>query len=372
MIGSMAADIEAHRRLPAPLLAELHRAGLFRLLLPRSLRGLEVDPLTFLEVMEIVARADASTAWNLGQAGGCAMAGAYLDPVVAQEVFGDPCAVLAWGPSRDARAVVVDGGYRVSGTWGFNSGGRHATWVGAHAPIHEPDGTARRNDAGKVVERTFLVPATEVTWIDQWHVLGLRGTASDAFALDGRFVDHDHSVTRDWELERREPGPLYRLSARALFAMGFAALALGIAQSGFDAFVDLGSKVPRGAPRALRDNAAVQSAAAQAEARLRSSRHYLVDTALAAWEAVQGEHGYFDLEQRMAVRLATTFVIHQARLALDFAYDAAGATAVFDSHPLERKFRDLHTVTQQLQGRASHFETVGAWLLGGEPDLTFV
>ena len=373
LIESLSPVIDAERRLPPGLLAELHRAGLFRLLLPRSQQGLETDPLTFLEVIETVARADASTAWNLGQAGGCAMAAAYLGPAVGWQIFGGgPEAVLAWGPGRDARAVAVDGGYLVSGTWTFNSGGRHATWVGAHCPIYEPDGQARRDGSGVPVERTFLVPASEITWDDQWRVMGLRGTGSDAFTLDGRLVAHDHSITRDWERERREPGPLYRLSARALFAIGFAAVALGVARAGLDTFVGLArTKVPRGAPRHMRDNAVVQSQTAQAEARLRSSRQYLVHTVGQAWLAVQGS-GTFDLEQRMAIRLASTFAMHQAREVLDFAYDAAGATAIFDGHPLERRFRDLHTATQQLQARASHFETVGAWLLGAEPDLTFV
>ena len=182
----------------------------------------------------------------------------------------------------------------------------------------------------------------------------------------------DHSITRDWEHERREQGPLYRLSGRALFAIGFAAVALGVARAGLDVFVDLArTKVPRGGARPLRDNAVVQSRTAQAEARLRSARQYLVHTVGQTWMAVQ-ETGTFDLEARMAVRLATTFVIHQATETLDDAYEASGGTAVFEGHPLERRFRDLHTATQQLQGRASHFETVGAWLLGAEPDLTFV
>jgi indole-3-acetate monooxygenase len=78
------------------------------------------------------------------------------------------------------------------------------------------------------------------------------------------------------------------------------------------------------------------------------------------------------VEQRITIRMAATHAIHKAREAVDFAYNAAGATAIFEHHPLERRFRDIHTVTQQLQGRLSHFETVGAWMLGVDADLTFV
>src|SRR3954453_20771521 len=142
-VAALAVDIERARRLPPPLLESLHEAQLFRLLLPRSLGGLETDPVTFFCVSEIIAAADASTAWCLAQAGGCAMAAAYLDAAVAQRVFGDPRAVLAWGPGSKARAVVDQNGYRVTGVWAFVSGCRQASWLVAQCPIFEASGRAR-------------------------------------------------------------------------------------------------------------------------------------------------------------------------------------------------------------------------------------
>src|SRR5688572_33441082 len=127
------------------------------MLLPRALDGAEVDPVTYVEVLEAIAKIDASTAWCLGQASGCSMVGAYLRPDVAAEVFGDPRAVLAWGPGP-ARAVAVDGGYRVTGTWSFASGMRYATWLGGHSPIVAPDGTPRTRPDGKPEIRTMLFP----------------------------------------------------------------------------------------------------------------------------------------------------------------------------------------------------------------------
>jgi len=137
-VAPLAECIERDRRLPDELLDRLHALRLFRLLLPRSVGGEEVDPISFFHVIETVARVDASAAWCLSQAGGCAMAAAYLAPGAAHEVFGaDPRAVLAWGPGPKVRAVRVPGGYRVSGEWSFASGGRHATWLGAHCPVVE-------------------------------------------------------------------------------------------------------------------------------------------------------------------------------------------------------------------------------------------
>jgi len=373
LVASLAADIEHGRRLPGPLLDALHEAQLFRLMLPRSVRGLEADPLTFFLVIESIAAADGSTAWCLSQAGGCAMAAAYLDPAVAQRVFGDPRAVLAWGPGPQAKAVVVEDGYRVSGAWSFASGGRHATWVGAQCPIFEPDGRQRLDEDGGPLLRTMLVPVSEVEWTDIWNVVGLRGTASDRFALKDHFVRHDHSITREFQKECREPGPLYRVSSLACYELGFAGVALGIARASLDTFVDVArNKVPRGMKSVIRDNAVVQSGAAQAEVRLRAARAFLLQSVQQIWREVEAPDGALTLDHRMTLRMASTHAIHSAREAVDFAYNAAGTTAIFESHPLERRFRDMHTVTQQLQGRASHFETVGAYLLGGEPDLTFV
>jgi alkylation response protein AidB-like acyl-CoA dehydrogenase len=118
-------EIERERRLPPSVLDKLHEAELFRLLLPRSANGIETDPVTFFHVIETIARADASTAWCLSQAGGCAMSAAYLDLPVAHAIFGsDPRAVLAWGPGPKVRAIECEGGYRVTGVWAFASGGR--------------------------------------------------------------------------------------------------------------------------------------------------------------------------------------------------------------------------------------------------------
>jgi alkylation response protein AidB-like acyl-CoA dehydrogenase len=117
--------------------------------------------------------------------------------------------VLAWGPGPQAKAVAVDGGYRVTGKWAFASGGRHATWIGAQAPIFEADGRPRLDEQGQQVYRTLLVRAGESEWTDIWSVVGLSGTASDQFALTDHFVRHDHSITRDFLKECREPGALY-------------------------------------------------------------------------------------------------------------------------------------------------------------------
>jgi alkylation response protein AidB-like acyl-CoA dehydrogenase len=364
--------IESSRRLAPAVVDALHDAALFRLLMPRFLAGGEVDPVTFVHVIEAIAMVDGSTAWCLCQAAGCSMVGAYLTPEIAREIFGPRAAVLAWGPGPDARAVAVDGGYRVSGTWSFASGCRHATWLGGHAPIVEADGAARRRGDGSQDSRTMLFPSARAEIVDVWHVSGLRGTGSDAFTVSDLFVPHAYSVSRDDPAERRHPGALYCFPSGSLYASGFAAVALGLARTMLDAFVELArDKTPRGGRRTLRDNHVVQSHVAQAEARLRSARMFLVGSLDEIWRDV-GRSGTLTLDQRMTIRLAATYAIHQAKDVADIAYQAAGSSAIFTAGAFERRFRDIHAVTQQLQGRQAHFETVGQFLLGLDPDTQFL
>ena len=159
-IAAAADEIERTRRIPEAVLDALRGAGFFRLLLPRSFDGGELGPVTFTQVIEEIAKADASTAWVLCQTAGCSMSAAFLSPEVARGVFGDRRSVMAWGPGPGARAVAADGGYRVTGTWSFARGGRQATWFGGYSPIYEPDGTPRRRTDGSHEGRTMLFPAT--------------------------------------------------------------------------------------------------------------------------------------------------------------------------------------------------------------------
>jgi indole-3-acetate monooxygenase len=363
-IAALAERIEAERRLPEELLAVLFDAGLYRLLLPRAFAGIESDPVTFVEIIETVAKADASTAWCLCQAAGCSMVAAFVPPSVAAAVFGrDKRAVLVWGPGP-GRAIATDGGYRVSGTWSFASGGRHATWLGGMCSVVTADGTP--------AIRTALFPAAQATMTDIWQVIGLRGTASDAFAVDDLFVPADYLVARDDQASRREAGPLYCFPTSSLYAAGFAGVALGIARATLDAFLVLArDKTPRGFKSTLRENAVIQADIARAEARLGAARYFLIGSLQEIWREVVATND-LDLAQRMRIRLAATYAIDQATAVVDAAYHAAGATAIFQSSAFERRFRDIHTVAQQVQGRASHFETVGQFMLGLEPELLFV
>ena len=368
LLTAAAPRIDAARELPPDVLDAMHGAGMFRLLVPRSVGGAELDPATYIQCVEAIASGDASVAWCMNQGSGCSLSAAYLDREVAREVFGGEHDVLAWGQGPGARAVRVPGGWRISGTWAFASGSRHATWLGAHCPCFDADGTPHRHPDGRPWERTMLLRREVATIEDVWQVVGLRGTGSDTYTVRDLFVDDAHTLTRDRPEERREPGLLYRFSGMNIYAAGFAAVALGTARATLEAFIALaGGKTPALTQTALRDSAVIQSAIGVADVKLKSARAWLLDIQ----EAVKRD-GELTVEQRMTIRQASTYAIHQAKEVVDVAYHEAGATAIFDANPFERRFRDINTVTQQVQGRRSHFETVGQHLLGGRPSLRWV
>lgn len=368
MLAAAAVEIEQRRELPEPIVEALAARGLFRLLLPHSLGGAELAPADYVPVIEEVARHDASAAWCLGQACGCTMTAAYLEPKTAREIFGGPRGIVAWGPPGPAEARAAPGGYRLSGTWSFASGSHHATWLGAHVAVFEADGAPRLRPDGSPVFRTLLFPKSSAAMSDTWHVVGLRGTGSDTYTVAELFVPDDHSVERSAAVQPREPGPLYLFSSSNVYSAGFAGAALGIARGILDAFLELArDKIPRGGRRTLRDNNVIQAQVAQSEARIGAARAFLLRALAAIWQEAE-KSGRLGLADNTTIRLASTWAIHQAREAVDTLYHAAGATAIFEDNPFERRFRDIHTVVQQYQGRQAHFETVGQVLLGLGPD----
>jgi alkylation response protein AidB-like acyl-CoA dehydrogenase len=366
LIAAAGAKIEADQLLPAEVLDAMHGAALFRTLLPRAYNGEEVTPATFFRMQEVVAAADGSTGWCLCQASGCSFAAAYMAPEVAWEIWGDPRAVVSWGYGNGA-AKVVPGGYLVSGTWGFASGNRHATWMGGHCRIIEPDGSVRVDADGIQVERTMMVKREAARFHNVWNVVGLRGTNSDTYTFADVFVPEAYSVCRDSDAERRVNGPLYQFTTTNLYASGFAGVSMGIARGLLDAFTDMArTKTAAAMSRPMRESEVIQNGIAQNEAKLRSARAWLIEVLDEAHD-VATTRGHITMAERAMVRLATTSAIHRAKEVAEWAYHEAGASAIMVGGPFERRMRDIHASAQQVQGRSAHLEMCGQHFLGMNP-----
>jgi alkylation response protein AidB-like acyl-CoA dehydrogenase len=371
MVEAAAGRTEAERKIPANVLAAMHDAGLFHILLPVSLGGAAADLVTFNQVIETIAAADASPAWCLAQAVASSHSAGFLDPKIAHEVFGARDALVAWGPPAGiAKAVAVAGGYRVTGKWRFASGSANATWMGGHSTVFTADGEPRRDAAGNPVNRTMLFRKEQAHIHDTWHVIGLRGTASNDYEVSELFVPEEYTTWRDSAADRREHGPLYNIPLLTLYGVGFSGVALGIARSCLAAFMALAQTKKSGggvgSTTLLRDNAVIQSQAARATGRLRSARAFLLQMLAEVW-AASAASPTLALEQRAQLRIAITGAMEEARKVVDFAYHAAGTNAIFEDGPFERRFRDLHTALAQGQAHLSNFESAGQALFGIEP-----
>jgi alkylation response protein AidB-like acyl-CoA dehydrogenase len=362
LIRSCADETDAKRELPRHLFEALADAGMFHLAVPRSLGGAELDPPTYIEVIEELGKADASTGWAVNQGAIYATYAARMPHETARKIFIDPPrAVVANTPAATAQAVAVPGGYHVTGRQGFSTGCRHATWVAAHAQVVD-NGRVRLDANGAPDPLYLFVPVAEAELLDTWHVRGMRGTGTHHFAVNDVFVPEWRTV-RSVSAPLVETGPLYHIPRTLMFASGDAAVALGMARSCLTTFLDLaGAKTPRAMPSLLRDQSMVQVTVGQVEAAIRTGRAFLLEAVREIWAAAG--QGTITLDQRANLRLATTHGIRLAAQAIDLIYNQAGATAAYESHLLHRHFQDIHVITQHLQGRLAHYELVGRYWLG--------
>ncbi|MGB7951818.1 MAG: acyl-CoA dehydrogenase family protein, partial [Candidatus Binatia bacterium] len=363
MVRSAGAQIENERELPRPLFEALADAGLFQLALPRAIGGSEIDLPLYIRVLEEIGRADASTGWVVNQ---CAIFSTYAARMprdIARSIWIDtPRSVVANTPLPTAKATVVRDGYRVTGRQGFSSGCCHAAWLAARAHIFE-NGQPRLKEDGLPEERYLFVPAAEAEILDTWHVRGMRGTGTHDFTVSDVFVPAERTVLQVGA-PLLDTGPLYQIPRSLLFAAGDAAVALGLARSCLDTFFELaGAKTPRAMQATLRDQPLVQAAVGHAEAHLRSGLAFLKEVVGELWTEATSTDG-INLNQRAALRLATTHAIHLAVQVVDIVYQAAGVTAIYEENPMQRYFQDIHVISQHLQGRLAHYELVGKHSLG--------
>jgi alkylation response protein AidB-like acyl-CoA dehydrogenase len=367
LIRANADAIDANRELPKPIFEALADAGLFHLAVPRAIGGAEIDYPIYVQVLEEIGKADASTAWIVNQCATFATYAARMAPDVARAIWIDtPRSIVANTPAANAQAVAVPNGYRVTGRQGFSTGCRHASWIAAHATVME-NGAPRLKD-GKPETRYCIMPIAEVELLDTWHTRGMRGTGTHHFAVNDVFVPEEHTVFLA-AAPLANAGARYKIGIQLAFAGGDAAIALGMARSCLTEFYELaGSKTPR-FQNLLRDQSMIQLTVGQAEAAVRSGRAFLMEAVSNLWNDAL-TLPVISLERRTTLRVATTHAIRLAAQAIDAIYNAAGATVVFEGNLIQRHFQDIHVITQHLHGRLAHYEFAGQYWLGLPVDET--
>jgi alkylation response protein AidB-like acyl-CoA dehydrogenase len=356
-IRSAADRIEAERCLPEDLVATLTDARVFQMYLPRSVGGPEVHPLTGMAVVEELARHDGSVGWCAQVAAATTVFLAWLDPdAVAEMVATTPAPLHIAGSARPlGTAVRTGGGYRVSGRWNFASGVRHANWFLASAFV---DGAS---------PRSMLVPIGSGEIVANWDVMGMRGTGSDDYVLDGVEVPRARIAARHWIEARTEPLYDPALNMVATWAPT-AGVGLGLARGAIDALIDLGERASAGSAAPLRDRPPVQAAIGEAEAIAGAARAFCVETIEELWEARLAGADRDALARPVArAQLAITHSLNEAVRVADLCFHAAGTNAASAANRLERFLRDAHTAVLHAAGQPVHRQVAGRVLLGLDP-----
>ena len=363
LIRAECTDMDATRTVPTPVVGALRDAGVFRLLAPVEIGGSEIDPVTFLDVVEAASYADGSVGWCV-MIGGCyATFGGMLPRDGARDIYGDSATISAGAFRPDGAAVEVDGGFRVTGRWPLASGSSHANWyVGGCVVIR--NGEPVIGPGGAPLMREVFFPASVTEIIDTWDSTGLRGTASHDYSVSDVFVPASHTM---WFQEPPAiDRPLYRMPPVAMFATFIGAVTLGIARHAIDEFVSLAdAKTPTLSTSVLADKAIAQDRLGRAHALVTAGRRYLTDTLNDLWVKVQAGHAP-TMAHRGPLWLAATHAAHSALEAIELLYTAAGASSVYASSPLDRCLRDARTAVQHICTQELHFELAGRQLLGRE------
>lgn len=362
-------EFERARCLPAELSNRFAETGFYRMCVPKIYGGLELAPADTMETIEILARADAASAWCvfIGATSGTVLA--LLHESSAREVFAKPECLISGVFAPRGKAVAVEGGFQVDGVWQWGSGTQNADWILAGCQIMR-DGKPELLKNGTPKSRMMLIPADAVEFLDTWYANGLCGTGSTDYAVRDLFVPEYRVVGLG--VERPLDGPLYAFPHFGLLGMGIAAVALGIARAAIDELIEIaGGKTPSGSARSLAARPSTQEGVSRAEATLRSARAFYYEAIAAAWQAAE-ESGRIETEHRRDVRLATTFTTHACAEVVDRMYNLAGGTSVYLRSPLQRYFRDVHVATQHMMVAPATLELTGRLLLGLETDTAML
>jgi alkylation response protein AidB-like acyl-CoA dehydrogenase len=353
----MSDEIDDHNRLPDALVARLGESGLLRAGAPTEVRGLELPPGVALGCTEAVARGNALAGWCVSIAITSSLLVAYLPTSSRDALFGDGRGVAAgvWAPRGTGRTV--DGGVVVSGRWPFCSGITHADMMFAGCLVDD-----------QRVPSVVALRKQDLRVLDTWHTLGLRGTGSHDTVADEVFVPTDRVFSLfDGPIVDR---PLYRFPVFGFFAASIAAAALGNARGALDDFIELaGAKKGLGSTRTLAERPATQAAVATAESALGAARALYYQAIETAWQASQGG-APVPVDPRNRLRLAATHATRSSADVVREMYDLAGGSAIYDSAPLQRRFRDAYTATAHFQVNEASRELSGRVLLGQAADVS--
>ncbi|MEO0465042.1 MAG: acyl-CoA dehydrogenase family protein [Pseudomonadota bacterium] len=370
-IAERAPEIENVRRLPADLAQKLANIGVFRMVTPAYLGGLELSPREIVEVTEAVATADASVGWCTMIGATTALNAAYMSPDAAHEVYNDPKIITGGVFAPMGKAWDEGDHFRVTGRWQWGSGSANCTWLCGGCMVYEDDKLLRL-PSGAPENRMMVFPASEAELIDTWHTMGLQGTGSGDIAVTDIKVPKGRSVSLVADAPTTD-SPLFKFPAFGLLSLGVAAAAMGNARGALTAFKDLAlGKKNQGSRKTLAERAPIQIDYAKMDAALNAARAYLFHEIDQTWDVAQNTDGEIPMERRADLRLACTHMVRTAADVCRTAHDLAGGVDVYSNSEIQRRFRDAHAMTAHIVTAPATYELIGRILLDQSTDGAMV
>lgn len=370
-VVARSAEVEAARRLPEDLVAQLKAAGLFRMFVPRSHGGEELDLLSGLEVLEALGRADGSTGWTVMLGSESPHLFSLLPRPVFDSVYAKgPDVIFGGAFAPQGQAEQVKDGWRVTGRWNFATGSTHCDWLFGNCVLMKEGKPLPGPVEGVPQVRAMLFPASEVRIIDNWSVLGLRGTGSHDLALEAAFCPAELSIDIFQGLAN-VPGPSFVMPV-VHCGLHMGAVAVGIAQGAVDDTLEWATSGRKRlyARAPLSESPVFHLHLGRAETTVRAARAALRDVAARFWEACQ--QGPEAAAQACPQVMATlSWVAESTSAAVDACYKVTGGNAVRDSSPLQRRFRDMHTLAQHGAISEGWFIQLGGAMLGKPVTFSF-
>ncbi|HUN58090.1 MAG TPA: hypothetical protein VMU41_08240 [Candidatus Binataceae bacterium] len=363
--------IEAHRHegdglhhLPDQIAQAFAEANVYRLLLPIQFGGEDIDPITYYDLVEEIASYDGSAGWNYSIGSSTPMILSDLPPARLHAIFASDDSCIAASASPPGRAVAVDGGYRVTGRFAWASGIHQARWVAANCLVFDGD-QMRKSPAGKPVLLGFLLPKHDCKVLDTWHVVGMRGTGSTEFEVNGALVPSDMAF-RFFGAESQHPYPIFHLPP-TYFGYNHASVMNGIARSALDGLKALArTKTNAMAGTNLREDPQAQYSVAKAEAMIEANALAVKAAFGMLWEKVVAGQPV-PLETRARLRRSVAHAAECAIAAVQLCYTAAGGTAIYESAPFERALRDVNAAGTHMTTRRVMMEEAGRVIFGIPP-----
>ena len=360
---SQRATIETNRLLPEALVDQLKDTGAFRLWVAREFGGSQAHILELMEAVQILSYYNGSLGWVLGVTATEGLGSGYMQEEAAKEIYSNPRSMAGGWAAPAGRAQKVDGGILVSGKWSWGSGIRHCTHI-VGGVLLSIDGQE------KPISALAYMPPEKVTFIDNWDVLGLKGTHSIDYEVDNLFVPDGKWIYFPVR-QARIDDTLYRFSFLGALACGVASVAIGLAQRALDEIIRLCTeKVPNGARRTLAERPVVHEKNDTLQATYQATKLCMENAVHKNWE--EAENKNIQVKTKSELRLATTYAVSQAVEVVQQAYRIGGGSSIWNGVKLEELLRDVNMVSQhgmvslnnyEIAGRVTFGMKVNEWLL---------